>query len=358
MNKQAKQLIALAVILGICLAAFFGVSRYSAWKSDQDAAASEAAVVHVGELDSTINTISYTNSDGAFSFTLGSDGTWSYDGDAAFPLDQDYITDLVGVLNGMTATRALTTEHDLSDYGLTNPSTVVKASDQDGHSVTIDIGSAASDGSYYAMVEGVSDTIYVIDSDLAQAASLGLYDIVKVETFPSLSESRIESVTFNLNGTPLKLEKETVTSDATDGSGSTSTSTSYKWYVVAADGTKTAAEDYALSAAVIAGNSSATASTEVSSIVSALTGMTVASCYNYNADASALAGAGLDTRDLSVTINYQDTKKNELTCTLYIGSYSASNSIYAVQFDGSAAIDTISSTSVEKLLDAAEALVG
>ena len=80
MTKQAKTLAALAAALAVCGGAYLGLR---AWNAGQ-AAADDA--VYLTQLSAPA-ALSLTNAQGELSFTKA-EGSWQYDGDAAFPADQ------------------------------------------------------------------------------------------------------------------------------------------------------------------------------------------------------------------------------------------------------------------------------
>lgn len=359
MTKQAKQLTILAVVAVICVAGY-GIARgVSSYQEAKASAASEAAIVHIGEIDDTINQIAYENSDGPFTLVLDSEGNWDLEEDAALPVDQSFATDLADVLTDMTAEQSLGTGLTLSDFGLDDPAYTVSVSDADGHSMELQIGNQASDGNYYAKLSD-SDEVYVIATDLVSAVELGYYDIVDVETFPSLSENKIQNISIVLeDGTELVIDKETSEETTTDESGSTSTETVYTWYITGANGTRTPASDYQMSTAQT--NSSGeemTSQDEVDAIVTALSGMDIDSCVDYNASDETLVTYGLDSPVLEITVTYlPSTSSDETkTFTLDVGALTDDGDYYAVKYADSVMVNTMSASSVDNLLTAAKAL--
>lgn len=116
-------------------------------------------------------------SDGVTLALVKEDDSWSYADDGAFPLNQDVPEEMTGALSGLTASRVLEEPETLADYGLDDPSLTITATDEDGTAYTFAIGDQNEvTQEYYLLYNGDESKVYLVDSALQDAFSLGLYD--------------------------------------------------------------------------------------------------------------------------------------------------------------------------------------
>ncbi len=366
MKKQTKQLLAVVIVLILCLVAFFAVTKYN--ESQAAKAAAEATGTTLGSFTGDLVSLSFYNGSETLDFTC-TDGVWSYS-DPAFPVAQSYLTDLSSLMTSLTPDRSMEQSDTLEAYGLADPAYTVTASDADGNTLSLSIGSATtSSSSYYAMVEG-SDAVYTISSDLVNAVSGDLYDLIQLESFPTLSEANISGVTLTTASGALTLTKETstVTEPAETEGGEDTVTDVYTWYIVNADGSRTSVADATLNAAFMAavppdGTSESTDTSTAAitgtslkdDLVTALTSLKVVSCKDYNASSAVLAECGLDSPTLFLTVSYTDGDADS-TFSLTVGDSLNDGSNYYAVLDDSSAVNVIDVTLTTPMLNMVNAL--
>ena len=64
----------------------------------------------------TVTALSWTNEDGTFSFTK--DEAWTYDGDFAFPVDEEKVNELLAQFEDFAAAFVINDVEDYAQYGL------------------------------------------------------------------------------------------------------------------------------------------------------------------------------------------------------------------------------------------------
>lgn len=150
MTKQTKTLTVLAAALVVCGGA------YAALRVWNDRQAQMDDTVYVTQL-SDLTVLSLINGQGELSFTKAED-VWQYDGDDAFPADQEAVEDLAEQIGSLAAIRVIDDPEDLSAYGLDEPALQATVTAGDGTAVTLLLGDVSD--SYCYAKRADSDTVY------------------------------------------------------------------------------------------------------------------------------------------------------------------------------------------------------
>ena len=166
MMKRQKNLLLLVCVLAVLCMGIFAVTRV---EKHIDKVSTVSEDIITADPD-TLTKISWTVGGKTLTFTKGDDG-WAQDGDAAFPVDQDKISDLLSHFEPLTASFIINDVTDSSQYGLDKPTGTVTLTTQDGDT-TLSLGSYSTmDQKRYVMLE--EGTVYLIDDDVEDALSLG-----------------------------------------------------------------------------------------------------------------------------------------------------------------------------------------
>lgn len=314
--KQGKTLLILLVLLAACLGVYLALRSYN---QAQEAVDDTVYLTNLGEVTS----LSFTGTDGSdLSFTKDGD-QWNWDGDADFPTDQDALTALAEDLAALPAVRTFDEPDSLDAYGLDAPSLSCTASNADGQSVTLLLGSAV-DSNYYVMVEGES-TVATVSATLPNQLQVSLMELAEPENIPDVTESTLSSIRWQSGDTDLLLEKETITEEQTnEETGETTSTTTYRWSV---NGTEIPEDNSTLD-----------------SLLSELTYLYFTSCYDYKASDETRTACGLDAPSMLTM-----TDEDGAVTTLSIGSTDAEGSYYYAVLSDSAAIENLSVSVVETL---------
>ena len=321
MTKQTKTLTVLAAALVVCGGAYAALRVWN----DQQAQVDDT--VYVTQL-SDLTVLSLINGQGELSFTKAEDA-WQYDGDDAFPADQEAVEDLAEQIGSLAAIRVIDDPEDLSAYGLDEPALQASVTAGDGTAVTLLLGDVSDSYCYAKRTD--SDTVYTISTDLPEnLESLELLDLAAVPDFPDLGTDTISSLTWESGGTTLTLTKtETAGTESGDSSADASSSseeTEPAWDV---NGT-----------AIPSDNSAFT------SLMAQISSLAFDACYDYKGEAETLAECGLDTPVGVLTVTYGEGE----TLTLTIGALDGAGDSYYAQLSGDPAVYQLSADSVDTLV--------
>lgn len=319
MTKQTKTLAALAAALVVCGGAYAALRVWN----DQQAQVDDT--VYVTQL-SDFTGLTLTNSAGALSFTKDDDA-WQYDGDDAFPADQEAVEDLAEQIGSLAAIRVIDDPEDLSAYGLDEPALQASVTAGDGTAVTLLLGDVSDSYCYAKRTD--SDTVYTVSTDLPEnLESLELLDLAAIPGFPDLGTDTISSLTWESGGTTLTLTKTENGDSSADASSSSESveETEPAWDV---NGT-----------AIPSDNSTFT------SLMAQISSLAFDACYDYKGEAETLSACGLDTPVGVLTVTYGKSE----TLTLTIGALDGTGDSYYAQLSGDPAVYLLSADSVDTLI--------
>ena len=292
MTKQTKTLTVLAAALVVCGGA------YAALRVWNDRQAQIDDTVYVTQL-SDLTALSLTNGQGELSFTKVEDA-WQYDGDDAFPADQEAVEDLAEQIGSLAAIRVIDDPEDLSAYGLDEPALQASVTAGDGTAVTLLLGDVSDSYCYAKRTD--SDTVYTVSTDLPEnLESLELLDLAAIPDFPDLGTDTISSS-----------ESAEETEPAWDVNGT----------------------------AIPSDNSAFT------SLMAQISSLAFDACYDYKGEADTLAECGLDTPVGVLTVTYGEGE----TLTLTIGALDGTGDSYYAQLSGDPAVYLLSADSVDTLV--------
>ena len=186
MNKT-KRLCALLGVLVVLCAAAFAVSRREERKEQ---------IKNSGEIileipTDSVTALSWTNESGTFSFTK--EGTWVYDDDNAFPVDEDKINDLLSQFNAFSAAFSIEDVTDYSQYGLDTPvCTVSVTTEEETYTVKLGDFSKMDEQRYVSIGDGKA---YLALQDPLEKFDAVLADMIRDDTIPEFD--RAEEITFS-----------------------------------------------------------------------------------------------------------------------------------------------------------------
>ena len=317
--KRGSKLLILCGVLVVLGACYFGVRQLTA---DPDAD-EEGIALAAPEAPTQL---SWTDDSGTLTLESGEDG-WTWTDDAAFPLDQTVPEDMTAALSSASASRQINAPESLEDYGLDEPVLTISALDEDGTEYTYAFGNLNDmTGEYYLLYNGDESTVYLMDSQLYDAFSMDLYDMVEMEDLPEFGSVTALSVEQPSGSLALRYEED---------SSALSYNSSKHWFLEQGD------------------NLLALDTSKVSSLTSAVTGLYWQSCVNHDADAEELAAWGLDDNAAVVTAVYTaavdegEENAEEETFTLRLGN-SGTDGTYAM-LEGSSMVYLISTDTADSL---------
>lgn len=271
--NRGKKLIILCCALVVLGAGYVVARTVYAEPTEEEEGVALAAPEEASRLEWTY--------DGATLALVKEDDGWSYADDEAFPLDQSVPENMTSVLSGLTASRVLDEPGELADYGLDEPALTVTATDADGTAYTFAVGDQNQvSQEYYLLYNGDESKVYMVDSSLGDAFSLGLHDMVQMESLPMFG---------TVTGLSVTQPGGSVSVSYVEDSESLYYDSNAHWFMEQEDGTQLALD-----------------TGKVTSLTASVTGLTWISCVNYDADDQELAAWGLEeSAAVKVVLTYE-----------------------------------------------------
>lgn len=174
MNKQAKQMIVLLVVLAVLVAAFFGVKQYNKVQSEKPDEETGETVVDIAEDD--VVKISYDYNGTTYTFEKV-DGTW-YDAEDHFlPIYQYLIKNMVGQIAPLKAQQVMENVTDMSRYGLAQPERTISFETSDA-SYIFQVGDYNTVSSVHYLCKPSETTVYAVSATTVNVFNKDLNDLV------------------------------------------------------------------------------------------------------------------------------------------------------------------------------------
>ena len=178
MNRYKKLYILAGILVVACLVTF-GVTRYEARKEN---------IQNSGEVVLELPTDSVTDLsweyDGQSLAFRKEDGTWTYDGDDAFPVDQDKIAELLDPFASFGAAFIIQDAEDLGQYGLSDPTCTIHISTEDtDYTILLGDYSTMDSQRYVSIGDG---NVYLVADDPLDLFDAQLSELIQNDEIPDL----------------------------------------------------------------------------------------------------------------------------------------------------------------------------
>ncbi len=290
--KERRLITVLSVILAILSAALLivlGIRYRQSRDAVQDPAAQ--AVQAAQAAGSTYASLSVYSGSATLSFSIQEDGTWVWDDDTEFPLDDSTIESMMDLLSDLTPQQVLSDPESLESYELDAPSASISAVKVDQSTVSVTFGKATTDGtSRYAMMNDDASTIYIFADTLYQALQTPIYDMMTLPELPELPESSISSI--SIQGPGEDAQPLLLAAQHTDDGATT-------W---------------------LSGGEDVTDNASVQALLEDLGQMQIARCVDYRPSDEAASICGFDAPDALVQVTYTPEDGSESVWTLTVGT--------------------------------------
>ncbi len=290
--KERRLITVLSVILAILSAALLivlGIRYRQSRDAVQDPAAQ--AVQAAQAAGSTYASLSVYSGSATLSFSIQEDGTWVWDDDTEFPLDDSTIESMMDLLSDLTPQQVLSDPESLESYELDAPSASISAVKVDQSTVSVTFGKATTDGtSRYAMMNDDASTIYIFADTLYQALQTPIYDMMTLPELPELPESSISSI--SIQGPGEDAQPLLLAAQHTDDGATT-------W---------------------LSGGEDVTDNASVQALLEDLAQMQIARCVDYRPSDEAASICGFDAPDALVQVTYTPEDGSESVWTLTVGT--------------------------------------
>ena len=180
---RAKRLyLLLGVLVVVCAAAFLALRMEARQEQIQNSGET------VLEIDpDSVQTLSWVREGETLSFHR-EDGTWTYDEDAAFPVDQERIASLLSLFDQFGVTFVIEDVEDYGMYGLDDPVCTIRLTLDDDQSYTITLGDFSTMDSqrYVSIGDG---NAYLVPTDPLDSFSVQLRDLIDQDDVPYLAKT-------------------------------------------------------------------------------------------------------------------------------------------------------------------------
>ncbi len=161
---------------------------------------------------------SWSNEDGELSFAK-TDGVWQDAGDAAFPVNQDTLTDFLDHFSEVHATFIIDDVADYDQYGLENPECTITLTGADGDTVVSLGGYSTMDAQRYVSIG--DGRVFLVEDDLLEYVSVERDDFMQMDEIPAFD-----------NLTELKVQGDTDLDIVYDEEGVYAYTSQYNYYQI------------------------------------------------------------------------------------------------------------------------------
>ena len=286
--KRKTRLIILCCLLAVAVGAAVGLSLYS--EEAEQIAESGEVVFELPVDEVTALSWEYTDEEGeTVSLTFTNDGGWSYDGDAAFPVDGEALTELLDYFAAMPAAFVIEDVTDYGQYGLEEPlCTINITAGETEYEIALGDYSELDYQRYLSLGDG---KVYLVNDDPMELYKITLDDLMLDDTIPAFVD--VERVEFS------GAENYVIERDENGGS-------------------------YRAGDVYYTENGEVLDTDSVNDFVTYIAALGLEDYYTYDATETDLAETGLDEPELTVTIDYPESGEEDAEMLTFTISFSRS----------------------------------
>ncbi len=301
MNKRHRRTLLLLLLAAAVVTAAVLAIQSAKNRRSQEGAGSSGSSSGIMSDGAAYKAISYHNGSTTLSFALNKDGEWYWTDDPDFPLNQDYLSQMMNTLSTLKPQQTITDGGTPEDYGLSEPTRTLSATAANGQLTTLALGNATSDGNSYYMLMNESETpIFIISDELVKEMSVGIYDMLLLPELPALTEDKLGSVTLaGAVTTELSAFRAQAQPDEGGDGSSPESGGSVTW---------------------LCGGVDVTADEQVQRVLEQLSTLRLDACVDYRPSDGAAALCGFDEPAATVTVNYTGGGNTAQALTLLIGN--------------------------------------
>lgn len=178
--KRYKRIVVLLAVLAVACVATFAVSRYQEYKEEIET--SDEVILEIDP--ESVTTLSWSI-DGQ-SLDFHKDESWLYDGDEAFPVDDEKITELLNQFSEFGVAFIFENVEDYAQYGLDNPEcTINLATEDQTYEIKLGDFSKMDEQRYVDIGDG---NVYLVSDDPMEAFNVELSDLIKDDEIPDFEQ--------------------------------------------------------------------------------------------------------------------------------------------------------------------------
>lgn len=220
-----------------------------------------------------VTALALCDGDVTLRFEKDETGAWTWFDDPAFPLDQTALEDLLALPAALDSGEAVADVQELAVYGLETPKKYITVT-SDGVDVVYYLGDQAADGRWYVLTP--AGTVRYTSDENKMLLSRSIYAMAVLPVLPVIEPDRLVSVSLL----------------RADGTAAVS-------FYTAEDGTRRSA------------NRDVTEKT--AALADEIAALTLTACVDYDPAEGAAAVCGLDTPEVTLTVNYLADNSAELS---------------------------------------------
>jgi len=197
--KKLKTIIIMLLLLVVLIIVYLFASPL--WRENEGEVTTEAPGETIAAIDHKLLVgLEITAGDKKLSFSLNDTSTaWVWSENGEVPLDNVAFATIVTEFNEAKSSFKLdgVTETQIAEYGLSEPSFIVRFSLSDDSEKEYRIGNFNSFNSLYYLADAADmSTVYMVNSALKESIDLEIYDFVLEETPPAITEGKIVGVDY------------------------------------------------------------------------------------------------------------------------------------------------------------------
>lgn len=180
--KRNKKLGILCGILFCVSLAAFGVSRYE--KQKEIIKNSDEIIMEVNKEE--VNVLSWECDTGSFAFHKDENKDWSYDEDEEFPVDDEKINDLLELFEAFGVSFRIEEVEDFGQYGLETPvCTIRMETEEDTYEILLGDYSTMDSQRYVSVGDG---NVYLVKTDPLDRFEIEIADVIRHDEIPGLAD--------------------------------------------------------------------------------------------------------------------------------------------------------------------------
>ncbi len=182
--KRFKRLYVLMGILALACVVTFAVSRYETYK--ETIRTSDEIILELSP--DSVQSLSWEYDGQTLAFHREEE-TWTYDEDAAFPVDQEKIGDLLSLFEEFGVSFIIEDAEDLGMYGLDDPVCTINLTLDDDQAYAITLGDFSTMDSqrYVSIGDG---NVYLVQTDPLDYFDLEIRDLIDQDDVPYLTQAQ------------------------------------------------------------------------------------------------------------------------------------------------------------------------
>ncbi len=192
MKKRKKRNAITMVSLLLTLVVLIGVYVWYGNKKTAADTSKDTKSISLATVDtSKVTSLHYIGEDVDITLLL-EDGIWSSKDEPDRPINQEKVSSMLEAIKEIKATKKVVdTPDNLADFGLDKPSDTLEATLEDGSLVTLKLGSEVISGDgYYALVND-SKTVYTVATSYETSLGIRNVDFTAITAAPSITAENI-----------------------------------------------------------------------------------------------------------------------------------------------------------------------